>query len=771
MSSASCPTVLPVLSVDGCAPVAPPAGEARAGLGCLVDCSQWQSGTDGQRVALSQLVLSGLYCAACAGIIETALKRQPGVLDAQVNAASQRLSLQWSPALTDAPALLRAIAKAGYGAAPDVAAPALALRKVEHRKAVWRLFVAWFLMMQVMMLAAPAYFAEAGDMAPDLKLLMQWGSWVLTLPVMLFAAGPFFQSAWRQLRQRSLGMDVPVSLGLAVSFAASTGASFDPGGVFGHEVYFDSLTMFVAFLLTGRYLELRARHRVAASLEAALTQLPELAERINADGTLSQVRVGELVVGDRVRVFAGQGFPADGQVLEGGTEADEALLTGESRPVPKRKGDSVVAGSVNLQAPVTVWVQRVGADTRFEGIKALMRSAMTRRPQQLRLADRVGAFFLWGVLVLAAGGALVWSFIDPSRVVWVAVSVLIVTCPCALALATPSAWLAATGALARRGLLLQRMELLDSLPGVTHVVFDKTGTLTEDELELCDADALDPALLLQAAALARQSRHPMSRALARACTPGGDEPLWHDIVEVAGCGLQARDAQGQVWRLGAQAWVMGEGSAVDGEVAQLVFGPQRPPVAGAGAPALMLRFRETLRADALRAVQALQDQGLGLSLLSGDASARVAEVAARAGIANAVGAATPELKLAHVSALQAAGHRVLMVGDGINDAPVLAQADASIAMGQGAVVAKAQADGFLLSERLMDIVAARALALRTRRVVRQNLAWALAYNLSCIPLALMGWLPPWAAGLGMAASSLLVVSNSLRLGRGLDKKE
>ncbi|MBT9504751.1 MAG: cadmium-translocating P-type ATPase [Burkholderiaceae bacterium] len=755
------------MSGDASAPAAP-AAPAGSGLGSLAECSQWQSSTDGQRLALSQLVLSGLHCAACAGIIESALRRQPGVLDAQVNAASQRLALQWSPVLTDAPALLRAINKAGYGAAPDVAAPALALRKAEHRKAVWRLFVAWFLMMQVMMLAAPAYLAEPGDMAPDLKLLMQWGSWVLSLPVMLFAAGPFFQAAWHQLRQRSLGMDVPVALGLAVSFIASTGATFDPGGLFGHEVYFDSLTMFVAFLLSGRYLELRARHRVADSLETALSQRPEMAQRLGADGRVSEVRIGELVVGDHVQVLAGQGFPADGLVLRGATEVDEALLTGESRPVPRHEGDAVVAGSVNLQSPVLVQVQRVGADTRLEGIKALMRGAMTRRPQQLRVADRVAAVFLWGVLLLAAAGALAWSQIDPSRVVWVAVSVLIVTCPCALALAAPSAWLAATGALARRGLLLQRIELLDSLATVTHVVLDKTGTVTEDSLELIAAEALDARPLRLAAALARQSQHPLSRALARACPPEGPEQgLWTDVAEVAGCGLQARDADGKVWRLGAPAWVMPATPTDGSEAARLMFGPYPAD----GAPTLALHFQETLRADALLAVQRLQAQGLAVSLLSGDVAARVDEVAARLGIAQAVAGATPELKLAHVSALQAQGHKVLMVGDGINDAPVLAQADASVAMGQGALIAKAQADGFLLSGRLADISAARELALRTRRVVVQNLGWALTYNMACIPLALMGWLPPWAAGIGMAASSLLVVSNSLRLGRGLDNRD
>lgn len=755
--------------------IAPPAEaeQPRIAFDELVDCTQWKTGDQGQRIACSQLVLSGLYCAACAGIIEAALEAVPGVELARVNAASQRLLLHWNPAVTHASTLLRAVEKAGYGAAPDAAAPAQALRKAELRKAVWRLFVAWFLMMQVMMLAVPAYFAEPGDLAPDLLHLMQWGAWVLTLPVLLFAAGPFFQSAWLQLRQRRLGMDMPVSLGLAVSFVASTGATFDPGGTFGHEVYFDSIAMFVSFLLAGRYLEMRARHKVAAALESALSQLPELAERLNSDGSLSQVNARELKQGDQVRVFAGQGFPADGVVLHGLTEVDEALLSGESRPVPKAAGDGVVAGSINLSAPVTVQVQRVGADTRYEGIKDLMHSAMTRRPEQVGLADRVAPAFLWGVLLLAGLGALSWSFIDPGRAVWVAVSVLIVTCPCALALATPSAWLAATGALARRGVLLQRLQVLDSLSHITHVVMDKTGTVTEDSLELLNGATLcsgeSGVLLRMASAMARESRHPMSKALVRACpvTPA-EAAIWQQVIELPGRGLQAHDGRGQVWRLGSRAWVMERlgaepGSALpDAQDVQLAFGQP-------GSVSLGMQFQESLRPDAMSALSRLRELGLRLVLLSGDAPQRVSELARRVGIETAQGGASPEAKLAYIGALQAQGHKVLMVGDGINDAPVLALADASMAMGQGALIAKAQADAIVLSERLMDIVDARMLALSTRRVVRQNLAWALFYNAACIPLALLGWLPPWAAGLGMATSSLLVVMNSLRLGRDINR--
>lgn len=689
----------------------------------------------------------------------------PGVELAQVNAASQRLLVHWNPALTRASSIVHSIERAGYGAAPDAAVPARALRKAEHRKALWRLFVAWFLMMQVMMLATPSYFAEPGDLAPDLLQLMQWGAWVLTLPVLLFAAGPFFKSAWLQLRRRRLGMDIPVSLGLAVSFVASTGATFEPGGMFGHEVYFDSITMFVSFLLAGRYLELKARHKVATALESVLSQVPETAERLNLDGTLSQVKVMELRLHDQIRVFAGQGFAADGEIIQGATEVDEALLTGESRPVPKEVGDAVVAGSINLAAPVTVQVQRVGADTRYEGIKTLMHSALTRRPEQLELADRVAAVFLWGVLLLAGLGALSWSFFDPSRAVLVAVSVLIVTCPCALALATPSALLAAAGALARRGVLLQRLQMLDSLTQISHVVLDKTGTLTNDSMELLHAAQLSSgeqgALLRRASALAQNSRHPMSKALVRACPLAPEEAAcWHGVLEVPGRGLQGLDEHGRLWRLGSHAWVMRDTvqSASESSTGQLAFGEP-------GVVALSLEFQETLRPDAMIAIARLREEGLILSLLSGDTHERVSQIAKRAGIDNSQGGASPEAKLAFIAALQTEGHKVLMVGDGINDAPVLALADASMAMGQGALIAKAQADAIMLSERLMDIADARLLALWTRKVVRQNLTWAVVYNATCIPLALMGWLPAWAAGLGMASSSLLVVLNSLRLGR------
>ncbi|MCV2369308.1 heavy metal translocating P-type ATPase [Roseateles oligotrophus] len=736
----------------------------------LAPFTRWMPGDSADTgLAESQFQLAGLHCAACAGIIERALLGLPGVRAARVNAASSRLTLSWHPGQTRLATILERVERAGYGAAPDAAAPARQLREREHRTALWRLFVAVFLMMQVMMMAAPAYFAAAGDLSPDLARLLQWACWVLTLPVLLFSAGPFFSGAWRQIRARRLGMDVPVVLGLATTFVASSGALFEPDGFFGNEVYFDSLTMFVAFLLAGRFLEMRARHRAAAVLEQTSADMPEAAERIEADGSSTSVAPNRLRVGDLVRVCAGQVFPADGRIESGLTTANESLLSGESLPVSKAVGDEVVAASLNLQSPVLMRVQRVGADTRHQAIQRLMREALTQRPAATELADRIAGPFLWAVLALAAGGALAWSFIDPSRSVWVAVSVLIVTCPCALSLAAPSARLAATGALARRGMLLVRLGLLETLCKVDTVVLDKTGTLTEDRMELLQAQAVgsETAPLLRAAqSLARHSQHPFSRALVGAALAplASETDIWTQVQELPGKGLQGVDSSGQMWRLGAPDWVAEARGTV--QAASLLDGAQL--AFGGAAETLCLRFGELLRPDAREALAALHGQGLRTFLLSGDADERVLGLAAAAGVQSAQGAATPAIKLDVVAQMQAEGRCVLMVGDGINDAPVLARADASVVMGQGAMLARASADALLLSNRLMDLAKARELALRTNRVIRQNLLWSAVYNAACIPLALAGLLPPWAAGLGMAGSSLFVVLNAQRLARPLN---
>ena len=732
------------------------------------DFTQALASTDGP-ACVSTLVVQGMYCAACADTVESALLGLPGVVGAQVHAATRRLTLRWDPAQTRLSALARAVGQAGYRLLPMQQALGLEARLKETRQALWRLFVAGFCMMQVMMYAWPAYITEPGDIPADITQLLRWASWILSLPVVFFASGPFLSGAWRDLRRGRVGMDTPVSIGILVTFGVSTAATFDPTGPWGGEVWFDSLTMFVFFLLGGRYLEFKARDRTAGALDALMNRLPERCERRSADGRVDNVSLKRLQVGDEVRVQAGQAFPGDATVLEAFVTVDESLLTGESRPITRGAGQAVVAGSYNLSGPAWVRLERLGRDTRFAQIVSLMERASTEKPRLAQLADRIAAPFL-GAVLLAALVVLVsgWSS-DPHRALSVAVAVLIVTCPCALSLATPAAMLSAAGALARRGVLVRRLQAFEALAGVDTVVFDKTGTLTHNRLTLQAVHTrpgVDRATALAwAQPLAVGSLHPVSAALARACAPAhvptaAAVPAGAVLREVAGGGMEMGHPGGWVWRLGSAAFTGLDPAQVD----PAGGGPVTHLVDHEGWVATFV-FDEGVRSDAAEVVARLRAAGLAVHLLSGDQAAAAARVAHSVGITHVVSQASPEHKLAEVVRLQGQGARLAMVGDGLNDGPVLARADTSFAMGTAAPLAQAQADFVVQSGRLSEVLDTLLLARRTLRTVRQNLVWAAAYNAVCVPLALLGWMPPWLAGLGMATSSLLVVGNALRLAR------
>ncbi len=716
----------------------------------------------------SNVLIEGMHCAACALSIEDALRSVPGVRDVEVSSGSHRAKVTWQSQEVVPSGWMQAVHEAGYRALPANDAFARARRLVESRKALWRMMVAGLCMMQVMMYAYPAYVAQPGDLTAEMEQLLRWASWVLTLPVLFFSCGPFFSSAWRDVLHRRVSMDLPVALGMLITFLVSTIGTFDPSGIFGREVFFDSLTMFVFFLLAGRWLELRLRDRTAGALETLMNRLPDSVLRLTEGGNFERVPVRRLQAGDVIRVLPGEAFPADGVLLQGHTSVDEALLTGESRPLTRQVGDEVISGSHNLSAIVQMRVDRVGAQTRFAQIVNLMESASTNKPTLARLADTIAKPFLIGVLIAAGLACAYWWQTDPERALMVAVSVLIVTCPCALSLATPAAMLSAAGALARRGVLVRRMDAFESLASVDTVLFDKTGTLTRDAMVVSQIHAREGTgpqkALALAAALARHSLHPLSRTLVVAAGREDPEVHWRvtQVIERAGQGISG---------------IVCPDDATERDISLRLGSASFCGVAPANVSSLQVHlsddsgwlasfeFQEDLRQDALETVAALQSAGIRVVLLSGDAGDAARRVADKVGITEARGNCSPKDKLDFLRASQELGHKVAMVGDGLNDGPVLAGANVSFAFGQAIPLAQAKADFLVSGGRLANVIETLVLSRRTLTIVRQNLSWAALYNAFCVPLAVFGLLPAWLAGLGMASSSLLVVLNALRLSK------
>jgi P-type Cu2+ transporter len=719
----------------------------------------------------SQLVVQGMHCAACSLTLEQALLGIPGVLSARVSAASERASIVWSAGQTRPSQWMSAPLALGYRLLPAADAFVPDHGRKEARLALWRWLVAGFCMMQVMMYAFPSYITGPGDITPDIEKLLRWASWVLSLPVLLFSCRPFFGNALRDLRQRRISMDLPVALGIAITFAVSSAATFEPQGWWSHEVYFDSLTMFVFFLLTGRWLEQRLRGRTARSLDSLMQRLPDSVERQAASGLFERVAVRRLMLGDLIRVLPGEAFPADGRIVLGDTFADEALLTGESRPVARPAGSAVLAGSYNLSGVVQVRIEQTGQSTRYAQIVALMERAAVDKPRLALLADRVAKPFLWFVLIAAALAAAFWWSTDPARALMAAVAVLIVTCPCALSLATPSAMLTSAGLLARRGVLVRRLQALEALAQIDTVIFDKTGTLTEARMGLravSTRDGVTGAQALQlAAALAQHSRHPVSCALVAAANlkPPAQFKLV-DVQEFAGQGLQGTLLASP---MSACAGQLRLGSArfcnVDKDTADISQDTLQVCLADESGWLARFDLDEMVRPDAAAAITALQAAGVEVQLLSGDSQAAARRIADHVGISHAQGDSTPQSKLQRLLALQQQGRQVLMVGDGLNDGPVLAGANVSVAVGSAVALAQAQSDFLIPGGQLLMVPGLLLQARRTMRTVRQNLWWAVIYNVVCVPLALTGSLPAWLAGLGMALSSLLVIANAARLAR------
>ncbi len=713
---------------------------------------------DGLSTKTASLILEGITCAACVWLNERHVNALPGVLDFSVNYSTHRARVHWDDGQIHLSGILKAIGEIGYVAHPFDPGRQEALYKREKSAALRRLAVAGLGAMQVMMLAIAMYSGDYGGMDDDMRTFMRWISLLLTLPVVFYAAAGFFTTAWRDLRHRQLSMEVPVSLAIGGAFAASAWSTISHGT----EVYFDSVCMFAFFLLTSRYLEMGARHRAGAAAEALVKLLPATATRLTAAGE-QVVAVSELAPGDRVLVRPGETIPADGRVVDGRSSVDESLLTGESLPRPRAVGDELVGGSVNVESPLQLTVDKVGADTLVSAIVRLLDRAQSEKPRVARLADRVAGWFVGALLIVAAAVALWWWLHAPQQAFAVTLSVLVVTCPCALSLATPTAVTAASGALTRLGLLTTRGHALETLAQASHALFDKTGTLTRGMLQLSDVELLAPdradraRCLALAAAVESGSEHPVAKAL---CAHAPQTPRVSELSAQPGQGIEGV-IDGHHYRVGSPAYVAALGGREVPELlangaTQVLLGDREGPLA-------RFELRDELRDDADLAIRQLRELGLEVEILSGDAAAAVERVAGQLGVTHARSGMRPDDKLARVRELQAAGFCVAMIGDGVNDAPVLAGADVSIAMGQGAQLAHASADMVVLSERLSALPEGFRKARATRTVIKQNLAWAILYNLAAVPLAAAGLVAPWMAAIGMSFSSLIVVFNALRL--------
>lgn len=713
---------------------------------------RWLREEAGGRVA-AELLIENLRCGACAWLIENSLLRLPGVHAVQVNPASGRAEVIWDLARLPFSELMARIRQLGYHPAPADSTEADAALRRERRDRLKRLAVAGLGMMQVMMYALGLYIGAFRDMDPAFRHYLHWVSLLVATPVVFYSGAPFFRNAWRGLRTGRPGMDLPVSLAVGGAWAASTWNTLTGSG----EVWFDSATMFIFLLTLGRFLEFAAR-RKAGEAQGRLARLqPEHARRLTAGGE-EKVNVEELRAGDRVRLQPGEPVPADARILRGEAELDEALLSGESTPRRRGPGQTVTGGTLCLDGGAVAEVLRPAAEGVLAGIRRLVARARSERPPLARLADRLASLFVLAVLGVALLAGLAWWQIDPARAPEVVLAVLVVTCPCALSLATPAALTAATGALARRGVLITGAEALETLARADTVVFDKTGTLTLGHPVVTELRILGPIgsaeLLALAAALELASAHPLARAFA-VIPPAGPVTAFRSI---AGQGIEGR-VRGRLLRLGRPGFAAGK------DITAGLPGDDWLVLADGEQALGAFRVRDGLRPGAGALIGQLRALGLAPVLLSGDAPEPVAEAAGRLNITDWQARQSPADKLARIRGLQAAGRRVAAVGDGMNDGPLLSGADVGIALGEGAALARRSADVVLLAGRLDRLPEAVRSARRSLRVIRQNLAWALLYNALALPLAVAGLLAPWMAALGMSASSLIVVGNALRLQR------
>ena len=711
------------------------------------------------------LLLSGITCAACVWLIEQRLLRQKGVLRVELNYSTHKARIAWDDDLVQLSDILLIIRQTGYEAYPYDTKNAEQHAEMERKRSLTRLWVAGLSMMQVMMYAVPTYIF--GDIEPQFLWLLHWASMVLTLPVVLYSALPFYRGALRDLKNRRVGMDTPIALAVVLSFVASSIALLrrEMDGVF-----FDSISMFVFLLLFGRHLEQSARRKANDAAERLMKLVPSfchLMPNYPNEQSVQEAAVVRVKPDDILLVKAGEVIPVDGQVASGESSADESMLTGESMPIAKKTGDSVTAGTHNIDSPLIIQTRAVGENTRLGSIVRMLDSAMANKPKLAQLADRYASWFVAALLIVAVLVFGVWTIHEnANQALWVTVSLLVITCPCALSLATPAALTAAAGNLASQGILVRNGTAIETLGQISDIIFDKTGTLTVGTPAVVETifsgslNEIEIANIINA--LEQHSEHPIAHALMQHFAHKADKTLTvENIINTVGQGISA-NIDGKIWRVGNVDFVAQIAGQAPENIQKISHGTIVALGNQTGFQAAFV-LNDNIKDTASDSINLLKNMGFNLHLLSGDNTAAVKNTAETLGIDHFIAQASPEEKLAFVASLQRNGKKTLMIGDGVNDAPVLAGADVSIAMSQGADISRDGSDIIITNQQLTAIPTATNLARQTRHIIHQNIIWALSYNAIAIPIAALGYAKPAVAALGMALSSLLVVSNALRL--------
>jgi len=698
----------------------------------------------------------GMRCVNCANAIRKGVAALPGVQQVGVNLTTARVTVSWNPAQSRLATILDAVRRLGFAPVPLSGAAASDAQQAERRRLLKRLGLAGLAATQMSMYTVGLYAGALSGIDPWLERLLRVTAMLISVPVVFYSGAPFLQGAWRDLRRRTLGMDVPVAAALVLAFAASVINTLRGSG----QVYFDSVAMFIFFLLTGRYLEMNVRRGSLDAGEALARSLPTQVTRLKADGGSERIALERVAVGDRLVVALGAVIPVDCVLESAATLLDESLLTGEAAAVTRATGATLPGGAINLGAACTVRASRDASHSTLASMAGLIERAQSERPPQALAADRAASHFVLWIVLLSVLVAAFWLWFDPTRAFPATLAVLVVTCPCALSLATPVAIAAATTRLARRGVLTTRANALERLAVVDTVVLDKTGTLTTAQMRMNTVSCLGQMprerCLAIAASLEQYSAHPLAAAFTAAT--GARLPVGA-LVETAGQGLEGR-IEDTTWRIGRREYVAQVCGAGTGAHVGASDADDSVWLGSAAGFSASFELTDTLRADAHQAVAALCGLGLSVIVASGDRHSTVRHIASELGIERATGRMDPQAKLGLIRDLQRDGHRVLMVGDGINDGPVLAAAHVSCAMGAGAALAHAAADLLLMNESLGSVAAAIDTARGTSRLVRANLRWALGYNLVAVPLAAAGLVSPWLAALGMSASSLFVVARA-----------